>query len=510
MTRLADWKSTAPTPKPTLRPPGIIISSKLKELKNCIFLPVLVLIAALGTATAQQIPGLHYSNYGGLYRATYNPSVIGGSHYKWQINIGSLGGSINNRYFRLLGKNSLLYPQLAAHSTKELYGRSRTMGSLIQQNPVYLASEIRWPSVMFSLGQNHGIAFQVRSRGFVVGKNIPSAIQNLYFKRLDTGSTPDVVNEPWGDFNLVQQSFSEAGISYGLALINAQSHKLKVGGTLKRIFGARTGYLDATADHFTIRGVGAETSEWIVNNFSYESGYSHQVEKMKVGNLFDSSKYGSGWGIDLGVSYELGSYWARGKEAFDQSPEYIVRLGASVTDVGSIRYQTKNSRVVRGSQAQTIIDQTWLETVSDRGPEGLMSLLPASIDTSFAKTVMLPKAIHLEADFQLVKGFFLNVSRTALLNTRVNENLDIMIPNSFTITPRFEDEDSDIAFPISFIEGNKKATIGVTGHLGPIFVGISDLRSLMKRSGGSMVYIGISVWKLRRPNKDGLFKSSKK
>jgi hypothetical protein len=486
------------------------ISSKHNKLRNNIFLKVFVIIAAIGTATAQQIPGLQYSNYGGLYRATFNPSVLGGSRYKWQINIGSLGGSINNRYFRFLGKNSLLYPQLAAHSTEELYGRSRTMGSLIEQNPVYLVSEIRWPSVMFSLDQNQGLALQVRSRGFVVGKNIPSAVRNLYFKRLDTGSTPDVLNEPWGDFSLVQQSFSEASIAYGLALLNTESHKLKVGVSLKRIFGARTGYLEATADQFSIRTIGAETSEWTVNNLDYESGYSQPVVKMRVADLFDSNKYGSGWGMDLGVSYEIGSFWARGKETFDQSPEYIVRLGASITDVGRIKYQTKNSRVTRGSQAQTIIDQTWLETVSDRGPEGLMTMLPATTDTSFSKTIRLPNAMHLEADFQLVKGFFLNVSRTALFDTERKENLDLMIPNSFTITPRFEDEDSDFAFPISFIDGNKKATIGVTGHFGPIFLGISDLRSLMKRSGGSMVYIGISAWKLRSSNKGGIFKTSKK
>jgi hypothetical protein len=479
-------------------------------MKKRIFIPTLLFIAALGSATAQQIPGLQFSNYGGLYRAAYNPSVLGASRYKWQVNIGSLGGSINNRYFRFLGKNSLLFPLLAAHSTKELYGRSRTMGSLVEQDPVYLVSEIRWPSVMFSVGDNQGFAFQVRSRGFVQGKNLPAAVQNLYFKRLDTGSTPDVLNEPWGDFNLVQQSFSEISGSYGLALLNLESHKLKVGGTLKRIFGARLGYLEANAEQFSIRSIGPETSELVLNNFNYESGYSQGVGRMKLGDLFDSDKYGSGWGYDLGASYAFGSFWARGKEAFDQSPEYLVRLGVSATDIGFVRYKTEGSRVIRGSQLQTIVDQNRLEVIGDRGPEGFMGLLPANSDTSFTKKVMLPRAVHLEADIQLVKGFFLNLSRTTRFHARGEESLDVFLPNSFTITPRFEDEDSDIAFPISFMEGNKKAKIGVVGHFGPIFLGFSDLRSLVKRSGGSMAYIGISAWQLRSPKKGGLFKSGKR
>jgi hypothetical protein len=461
--------------------------------------------------SAQQVPGLQYSNYGGLYRATYNPSILGGSRYKWQVNIGSLGGSINYRYFVFLGQNSLLYPLLTPHSTKELYGRSRTMGSLTQ-DPLYLVSEIRWPSAMFSIGKNQGIAIQFRSRGYVQGQNFPDPIKNMYFRRLDTGSTPEVSNQPWGNFNLVQQSFSEASISYGVALLNIDSHKLKVGGTLKRVFGARIGYLQGSADNFTIRSVGQETSELVVNNFNYETGYSQQVKHMQIGNLFNSSKYGAGWGYDLGASYELGSFWGRDKEAYDQSPEYLIRIAASVTDIGSIHYGTKNSKVITGSQATTVISQTALETISDKGPEGFMSLLPAEKDTSFNRNVQLPQALHLEADIQLVKGFFLNLSQTKHLKSSNVQPTDVFIPNSFTITPRFEDEDSDFAFPITFMNGNKKATIGAVGHFGPIFLGFSNVNGLIKKGSarGSMVYVGVTAWKLKERKRPRLFKSGKK
>ncbi len=481
-------------------------------MKKSILLQAIIAFAFIGNAFSQQIPGLQYSNYGGLYRATYNPSVLGGSRYKWQVNIGSFGGSINYRYFVFLGKNSLLYPLLAPHSTNELYGRSRTMGSLIQTNPIYLVSEIRWPSVMLSVGKGQGIAFQLRSRGYVQGNNMPDPIRNLYFRRLDTGSTPEISNQAWGDFDLVQQSFSEASASYGVALLNLESHKLKVGATVKRVFGARIGYLQGSADNFSIRSLTTESSELVVNNFQYESGYSQAVQHMQIGNLFNSKKYGSGWGYDLGASYELGSFWGRSKEEYDQSPEYLLRLAASVTDVGSIRYKTTNSRVTNGSQNQTIIGQTELEKISDGGPEGFMSLLPADKDTTFNASVRLPQALHLEADIQLVKGFFLNLSQTRRFNPRSGQPLDVFLPNIFTITPRFEDEDSDFAFPISFIDGNKKPTIGAVGHFGPIFLGFSNINGLIKKSGarGSMVYVGVTAWKLKERKKPRLFKSGKK
>jgi len=444
------------------------------------------------------------SNYGGLYRATYNPSVLGGPKHKWQINIGTSGGSINYRYFVFLGKNSLLYPILAPHSTKELYGRSRTMGSLIQQNPVYLASEIRWPSAMISLGKYHGLAFQLRTRGYFYGKNIPDAVQNLYFKRLDTGSTPVTENQLWGNFNLVQQSFSEANLTYGAQLLDLHAHKLRIGAAAKRIFGARTAFLNASAKHFSIRQTSGnpESDELVISDFTYESGYSAPIQKMRFANLFDSGHYGSGWAYDLGFSYEMGAYWGRKKEKFDESPEYLIRLSASLTDVGFIKYRTSQSRVITGMQAQSVIRQKELETISDFGPEGFANFFPVKTDTIIRKNVQLPQAVHLEADIQLVKGFFLNFEQTRKYKSHSNQPLDIYQPNAFTITPRFEDEDSDFAFPISFIESNNRPSLGAFGHFGPIFLGLSNVNGLLKKRGarGSMLYIGFTAWKLNRKN----------
>ena len=471
-------------------------------MKNFKLILTLCIFTSVHICEAQQVPGLESSNYGGLYRATYNPSVIGGSKHKWQINIGTIGGSINYRYFVFLGKNSLLYPLLASHSTKELYGRSRTMGSLTYKDPIYMVSEIRWPSAMFSIDERQGIAIQFRTRGFVTGNNIPEPVQNLYFRRLDTQNTPPVANQSWGDFNLVQQSFSDMSVTYGIKVLDMDTQKLRIGVTGKRIFGARIGYLNASVDNYSIRPeVGnAESSEVAMAGLTYESGYSRPVQGLGLGKLFNSDYSGAGWGYDIGATYELGSYWGRNKEAYDESPEYLLRLGASLTDIGSIKYKTSNSRIIRGQQDQYVLGQTQLETISDRGPEGFMSLLPAETDTTFNKTVRLPQALHLEADIQLIKGFFLNLAKTTRYQVRKGETLDLYQPNSFTITPRFEDEDSDFAFPFTFIQGNNRPSIGAVGHFGPIFLGFSNVNGLIKKGGarGSMVYIGVTAWKLNR------------
>ncbi|WP_342089117.1 DUF5723 family protein [Dyadobacter sp. OTU695] len=477
-------------------------------MKTSLLTTALFVLTTLQCVVAQQIPGLQFSNYGGLYRSTYNPSVLGGPRHKFQINVLTLGGSIKYRYFRFIGENSFLYPVLAPHSTKELYGRSRTMGSLTYKDPIFLTGEIRWPSVSFAIGKYHGVAVQLRTRGFVLGRNIPAAIDNLYMKRLDTGSTPQLSIEAWGNFSLVQQSFSDLSFSYGAQLLDIEGHKFRAGVTVKRVFGARVAYLKGNADRYSINPVSStepDINQLEIDNLTYESGYSTPNRKMGLGNLFDSGKYGSGWGYDLGFSYEIGSVWKGRKEAYNDSPDYLVRIAGSLTDIGSVKYKTSDSRVVRGTHSDVVVRQTELETISDRGPEGFMSLFPGDTSSAFAQKVKLPQALNLEADLQVFHGFFLNLSHTSRFKSRSGQTLDMYVPNTFIITPRFEDEDSGLSFPISFIQGNNRPSIGLAGHFGPVFLGFSNVNGLMKSGGarGSMMYIGFTAWKAsRKKDKD--------
>ncbi|TDB69258.1 hypothetical protein EZE20_01375 [Arundinibacter roseus] len=439
-----------------------------------------------------------------MYRSTVNPSVLGGSRYKWQVNLVTAGSTINNRYFIFFGRNAFLYPQLVPHTTDELYGRSRTMGSITTGNPMYVASEIRWPSAMWSVGKNHGFAFQVRSRGFVQGQNIPQDIRTLYYKRLDSPATP-LASDTWGDFDLTQQSFTEASLAYGLQLINLRAHKLKVGATLKRMFGARAGYLRGAVDTYQIRSVArgeADEKELVLTNFSYEAGYTYPTQKLAIGDFFKSNTYGSGWGYDLGATYELGSYWNRLEDDDDARPGYLIRLSASVTDLGMIRYRSTESRVVSGNLSRFVIQQNDLEILGNEGADGFMQVINAQNAVPMNQEAQLATAVHLEADVQLVKSFFINLSQTKRYGDPPQNALDMTQPDLFTITPRFENEDSDFSLPLTFIEGNKRVSMGAMARFGPIQVGFSNLNGLLNRKDpdanrATFMYVGFSVWRFK-------------
>ena len=473
-------------------------------MKDILKIFPLFFISIVSPTLAQQIPGLAISNYGGVYRATQNPAVLAGSRYKWQINLITVGSTVNNRYFYYFGTNAFLYPQLVPHSTNELYGRSRTMGSVSQGNPLYVASEIRLPSVMFSVGKNHGFAVQLRSRGFVYGQNLPQDIRRMYFKRLDTPDTP-TSEGAWGDFDLGQQSFSEASFAYGLQLINWRSHKLKIGATAKYIFGARASYLKASADRYEIRpipGGEVDEKELVLDNFTYESGYTYPNTPLKLGELANAQKYGSGWAYDLGATYELGSYWHHLETDDDARPGYLLRFSASLTDLGAIHYQSPDSRVVSGSQSQTVITQKELETIADRSAEGLAEVLPVQNETTLLREARLPAALHWDVDVQLVKSFFLNVAKTQRYGVAPGSPLDMTQPDALIITPRFENEDSDFSLPLTFIEGNQKVMVGALARFGPIHAGFSNIGGFLNRKDpnaqrATYLYVGFSAWQFK-------------
>ncbi len=467
-------------------------------------LTILILFLSVSASQAQQVPGLSLSNYGGLYRATENPSVLGGSRYKWQVNLVTAGSTINNRYFIFFGRNSFLYPQLVPHSTDELYGRSRTMGSVTKGDPLYVASEVRWPSVMFSVGKSHGFAFQVRSRGFVQGNNIPQPIRKMYYKRLDSPATP-ATSGTWGDFDLSQQNFSEASLSYGLQLLDLHSQKLKVGGTIKRVFGARVGYLKGSADRYEIRplaGGDLDKKELLLNNFAYESGYSQPNQAWRLGDILNANQYGTGWGYDLGATYEVGSYWHRLESDDDARPGYLLRFSASLTDLGMIRYQSTQSRVISGSQEGVVLTQPQLETIGNRGADGFVSLFPTQSETLLKQDARLPAMLYWDVDLQLVKSLFINLAQTHRYGDTPLSPLDMVQPNAVTITPRFENEDSDFSLPLTFMEGNQKMTMGALARFGPFHLGFSNLNGLLNRKDpdanrATFIYMGFSVWQYK-------------
>ncbi len=218
--------------------------------------------------------------------------------------------------------------------------------------------------------------------------------------------------------------------------------------------------------------------------------------------MLNAKKYGTGWGYDLGATYELGSYWNRLDKDDDARPGYLLRFSASLTDVGRIRYQSPESRVVSGSLNQVVITQPQLETLGNEGADGFVSLFPTQTETLLRQDARLPTMLHWDVDLQLVKSFFINLAQTQRYGDTTPGPLDMVQPNAVTITPRFENEDSDFSLPLTFMEGNQKMTMGALARFGPFHLGFSNLTGLLNRKDpganrATFMYMGFSVWQFK-------------
>jgi outer membrane protein OmpA-like peptidoglycan-associated protein len=196
---------------------------------------------------------------------------------------------------------------------------------------------------------------------------------------------------------------------------------------------------------------------------------------------------GSGLGLDLGFVYEL-----------KKSPsEYKLRLGVSVTDIGSVKYtnsaNSQNYTLTTAGHNTSELQKQDGETYDDYFTRLKTAGLIVSKGVAPMAKVSLPTALHLNIDYDIFKRLFINAD--VLFNMVANSNP--VNPNyitTFTVTPRLEKKWVSIYSPVSYnVEGQLNWGAGI--RFGPLFVGSgSVLSSLLKqRIQTADVHAGLTI-----------------
>lgn len=442
---------------------------------------------------AQEFIGQHTGNYAGINRATFNPSAIAGSRYRYHINLVSFNASITNRYFKYFRNDALFHPFRNAYTESEMYGKSKLTGTYTQGPNVNVQSELRTPSGYMGLGRNNWIVigFQSRMRGFVQGSGVPPIISEIYTNRLDDGLAKPSSGS-FKDFTMNQHSFFETGLTFAAMLRLEGIIRVKVGATLKRLSGARNVFLNVKSANYQVRLLKQDEYVFDLSSVNYEYGYTQPVQAFGLGSLF-SSDYGSGAAVDLGATVELG----RIREHAQYRANYIVRFGAAITDAGFINYPATGKQY-SGTLNKLTIDQERIIDIGNNSVKNLEATFGKSDSKTYSYQTQLPRTINMDADVQFAKSFFINATLIKPTNIGTLPTY-IYQPQIFTLTPRFEAEDAEFTLPVSWIEGNKGPTIGFSFRFGPVYFGFSNFGALVSKSvqpRGSMAYFGVQLWKL--------------
>ena len=436
-------------------------------------------------AMAQSYIGFFTDNYNGVHGVISNPANIVDSKYKLDINLAGASALFGNDFYglettRLIEENYTIENDALRFPEGE--------------NNLYWNVDILGPSVLINLNKNSAIAFFTRLRSFYNITNLNGEQIDELYNGFDQGQNFDISqNNTLVNVN----NWAEIGFTYSSILVNENQHFAKGGFTFKYLRGLGNAYASSNdlsisydADA-VVEGANSPGSVTTGGELTY--GYSENFKNntTNIGTI----NGGGALGLDVGLIYE----WRPDEitRNYTGYNKYKLKLGLSVTDIGSITYDNIEERY-NLSDAQPVSQENF-EAIKNAQDFRLFYSIASTGQTEKA---VLPTAFHLNADWNLNQKFYLNLNTDlSLINkSKINRN---RVPNMVTLTPRFERKWFTIQAPVSY-QQYSGLNVGAGFRAGPIYLGTgSGVTAFLKNDTKSIdVYAGIKIGLFQPKSKD--------
>ncbi|MCU0346256.1 MAG: DUF5723 family protein [Saprospiraceae bacterium] len=442
---------------------------------------------------AQYQLGLRLETYAGVSGLAINPVSNLSNPSRWDINVAGGGLSIQNNYayIRDVSMAKLVWNSFDVDIAKTEDQPARSNYSFVMDffndgNKRYINSMafISGPSVALRLGKNHSVGLFSNFRSIAGGSDLPNELSYYKFK-----SKP--INEqlaiPALQFSLL--NWSEIGLNYAVK-IRTNKGSLNFGANLKYLIGHQAGYAVSTEPYYYGNLPGTNISIDLPNG---EIGFAGDLDASKL-----MQENGRGFGADLGFAYILQDHEEEG---------YKLKLGASLLDLGSIKFQNNTQVYQLSLDSAVTVD---LEDYQQYNfPDDLdkaiadfsQDLLQTPILTNQGNSLRmsLPAALSLQADYGVSKNIYVN----ALLMQRLPSNGHTpKRDNLFALTPRWQNRWFTGSIPVS-VTNWKKVQVGMAGRFGWLVIGTENIASAIfngKFTGGDF-YLAFKASPFKGKNK---------
>lgn len=433
---------------------------------------ILVLMAVIAySVKAQSYLGYFSDNYSGTNGILYNPANVTDSPYKFDINLisGSVFGS--NDYYGVKFTDVIKSDYDFEASAKKFPMNS---------NNAFINVDVQGLSVMFNVSPKHSLGVFTRGRAIVNATDINGTI----FSRVDSGflgNNDFTINED--DYNIAGNSWAEVGLTYGTILIDKDHHFLKAGLSAKYLQGIANTYSSG-------KNIVIEYDETLNPLFSTvkatgEVVYGGTTDFEKTAKDFDFDSNARGFAADLGIVYE----WRPDRVIVNSLSKYKLKLGLSLTDLGSLKFKNDTLRryTLNNTVSTIAVDnannfQEMLELFDTDGPEIVKSV-----------KAVLPTALHANVDWNIYQRFFLNLNGDLGLTAKdgLNKNFN---PTTVTLTPRYESKWIGVYLPVNYSE-YRDFQAGFGFRAGPLFLGSGSIITNLfnNESKGADIYAGLRV-----------------
>ncbi len=441
---------------------------------------------------AQSYPGYHSSSYTGVYGILTNPADILNHRFRADFNIVGFFTQLNNnlvsfKYHQSDGDN-ITRPD---HFSK--------MGKLNFNTDVF------GPSFLLRLSDKHALALTTRAR---VMANINGVGINLLNLAIPETLDPSLVKADLSINNtsIRVHGWTEFALTYSRQVGITDYGVWKAGISLKYLSGVGAFSLNTNKLAFSYNDslydpVDNKSKPALTNlQGTIAIGYTKNLDSLGA-NLSDYISFTNpGIGMDIGVNYEYRDEMQVYETAYsDKTRNYIWRIGASITDIGFIRYSKNQALAVTAKFSGNTYFTDNLKPPSDSTSIQQMvnyyqTILPTRTEPS-AITMQLPTALHLTYDrfFNIWLGVQAQVNVPLIFST-LDQYMGTHNPVSVCITPRAEISWCGLYLPVSYnsISGFQA---GASIRLGPLVIGSGSLINtrLLNKTRGVDAYLILRV-----------------
>lgn len=443
--------------------------------KFCALISVVMLLAIVQPASAQQYHAMNGSLYAGSMATALNPGAIHFSPFKWDVT--PLSVQLKYATNGYVIKNASLLKQ-SDDATTQLTDGTRSRFLAASQDLHLLNARIR-------TGPQSTIAFGANQRFFMYGStskiNYVDTVYSLGdFLRINSNRTPLSAQ-------LTFNSWTEIYASYARTIIEDDYRILSAGITLKYIQGIAGGYARLQDVRYDRRLTGNGREYFNIQQGSLQYGYNKSIDEAdsssSVSPLFKNRP--ASIGADLGIDLVL---FPLDEAHIDNEPyEYRTRIGISLLDLGSNRYShSKNSYYAAAGKPNvndTLLESQF-ETVDDLVTFG-DSLERVSGSFSQLKgdfSIYHPTRLVVTADQYITDHFFINASMTLPLIRIAGSR--ILYPNDLnllSVTPRWETRRLGFYMPM-LVNTRGQFWIGGAFRAGPLLLGLHNLGNLFSKN----------------------------
>jgi len=259
--------------------------------------------------------------------------------------------------------------------------------------------------------------------------------------------------------------WAEIGLNYERFLIKNRNKSLAVGISPKLLLGYDAAYFEITEPASVV----LDNSSVTINEFKGSTGSS--VENPK-------HIKGVGAGVDIGVIYTINepdpNKCAKLGGHRDEDFTYKWKFGASLLDLGGIKYKDVNKQNYEVAQPETIDFSNWeLNSLTDFQDEFQSNLIDIALNPRQDFSVMTPAGYSFQVERALPANFYINavLTRNIKLPTAKVDRV-----NSYSIIARYEHRWIEATVPFTMYEG-KDPHLGLALRLGFITVGTDNLLS---------------------------------